>query len=323
MKTTRIDNLKDDGYSTKKVHQIRITEAQKDILDMPYKCSTCGKRYKRQESNFAFSQSALYNGNDHRLNTCNECLDKIFNMYVEKLGDEDEAIKRLCEKFDFYFNDVAWGGARHINAENPKTRVFIKNLNLSQYKGKTYDDYLEEQKQVVIESEDDLIELKNNGTSVTKAMLERWGMGLEAQDILDLEAHYRQLIKQNPNIDSNQAIFIRDLCFTKVLQMKAFKENNSQDYDRASKTYRELWKASGLKVSQEVDDTTDNPLGVNAAIISQYCPEEFYKDKKLYSDFDGMGEYFERHVLRPLRNLEYGETVRDAEFSIGDEDESE
>ena len=56
-------------------------------------------------------------------------------------------------------------------------------------------------------------------------------------------------------------------------------------------------------------------------MISKYTPEEYYKDKTLYKDFDGIGDYFKRFVLRPLRNLQLGTTDRDKEFFVSDEEE--
>ena len=48
---------------------------------------------------------------------------------------------------------------------------------------------------------------------------------------------------------------------------------------------------------------------------------EFYKGKQLYKDFDGLGEYFARHILRPLIHLEYNDNKRDPEYNVGDNDE--
>ena len=53
--------------------------------------------------------------------------------------------------------------------------------------------------------------------------------------------------------------------------------------------------------------------------ISQYTPEEYYKDKKLYKDFDGIGSYFERFVRRPIINLQFNRNERDYEFCVKDE----
>ena len=66
-------------------------------------------------------------------------------------------------------------------------------------------------------------------------------------------------------------------------------------------------------------------MGVTLATIAQYTPEEYYKDKKLYKDFDGLGDYFDRFVKRPLKNLMTGSIERDSEYCVkeksGDADE--
>ena len=57
--------------------------------------------------------------------------------------------------------------------------------------------------------------------------------------------------------------------------------------------------------------------------IEQYTPAEYFKDKKLFRDADGLGEYFQRFVTRPLRNLMSGEKVMDPEFRVTGRDEDE
>jgi hypothetical protein len=127
------------------------------------------------------------------------------------------------------------------------------------------------------------------------------------------------LKKQNPNCDNNQEIFIKDLCYIKLQQMTAMNESNIKDFDTLTKLYRETFKQAGLKTIIETDTSSDEALGVTLAVISQYTPEEFYKDKKLYKDFDGLGDYLKRYVLRPLKNLLAGSSERDEEHSIKEE----
>jgi len=55
--------------------------------------------------------------------------------------------------------------------------------------------------------------------------------------------------------------------------------------------------------------------------ISDYTPEEFYSDKELYKDHDNIGNYIERHVTRPMINLETGSSVRDKEFFVPEADD--
>ena len=68
---------------------------------------------------------------------------------------------------------------------------------------------------------------------------------------------------------------------------------------------------------------SDECLGVTLELISKYTPEEYYKDKSLYKDFDNVGDYFERFVKRPLKNLICKTSERDKEYCVkeGDIDE--
>ena len=56
--------------------------------------------------------------------------------------------------------------------------------------------------------------------------------------------------------------------------------------------------------------------------IENYKPCEYFEDKSIYEDFDGIGDYFNRFVLRPMRNLLTGSRDFDKEFMIEHEYES-
>ena len=62
-------------------------------------------------------------------------------------------------------------------------------------------------------------------------------------------------------------------------------------------------------------------LGELIREIEEVCPAEYYKDKKLYADFDHLKEYIERFMTRPLRNLLTGSKELDKEFSLSDSEE--
>ena len=64
-----------------------------------------------------------------------------------------------------------------------------------------------------------------------------------------------------------------------------------------------------------------SPLGEMIRDIEEFCPAEYYKDKKLYADFDHLKEYIERFMTRPLRNLLTGSKELDKEFSLSDSEE--
>ena len=301
--------------------ELKVIKPVKPVAEDYYKCCTCGKKYTKQSGNFSYSQSPLYKGNNSFLPICNNCLENLVEQYTELLGSQNEAIKRVCLHWDIYFSDSILNSTKKIDVNRSRIKCYVKNCNLFQNAGKTFDTYLKEINEGIIQNVEQIDEMKADGqTGITKVMFERWGQ-VSTEDIIALEDHYKMLKKQNPNCDNNQEIFIKDLCYTKLLQLKSFKDGNSGDFEKYTKLYRDTFKQAGLKTVQEDDGSSEKPLGVNASIISQYTPEEFYKGKQLYKDFDGLGEYFERHILRPLINLEYNDNKRDPEYNVGDNDE--
>lgn len=289
-----------------------------------YKCPTCSVHYKKLDDNFPASQSELYAGWDYHLPICRKCMDKLFKHYTEAYGgDEDAAIRRICEKYDIYYSVSLLNASRKITKNRSRIHTYISKANLTQYRGKTYDTTLDEERNNVISSLEEYDEKKSNGEiNITKASIKRWGIGVfEPRDYAVLEEHYKMLKENNPNADNNQEIFIKSLCHLNLLMIKALKDKDLDGYAKANGEYSKTFTKAGLKTVEEKDDSNNTTFGVTLATISQYTPEEFYKDKALYKDYDHLGEYYERHVLRPLRNLETGSTDRDKEFFVPDNDD--
>lgn len=330
-RTSNSGNLKSTQKSSQSATKINNdVDISKLTYDEPEKrlfyCTACGKSFKKQESNFCKSQSPLFVNNNGFVHICKKCTDKHYYNLVDFFsGNEEKAMDRMCQLFDWYYSDEIFTATRKISADRSRVCAYPAKANLPQYeaKNKTYADTIADRANNLISSVEDLEEIKAEGqVNITKIMFERWGQ-VSPEDIVALEDHYKMLKKQNPNCDNNQEIFIKNLCYTKILQMKSFRNGNSADFEKYTKLYRDTFKQAGLKTVQEDDGSSENTLGINAAIISQYTPEEFYKNKQLYKDFDGIGEYFERHVLRALRNLMFNENKRDDEYNIGDTNEDE
>ena len=87
--------------------------------------------------------------------------------------------------------------------------------------------------------------------------------------------------------------------------------------------YAKTFKQAGLRTVEEKDSSNDETFCMTLGFISDYTPEEFYQDKELYADWDKIGEYMERHILRPMINLETGSDIRDKEFFVPEVDEYE
>ena len=172
--------------------------------------------------------------------------------------------------------------------------------------------YQEKQSEIITSRE----QAKKEDSTISASAVDRWGIGFTEQDYKNLDEHWRMLKKNNPNADSNQEIFIKDLCNINMLKIHALQSGDSKEYATLVDQYSKTFKQAGLKTIEEKDNSNNETVGVTLATISQYTPEEFYKDKELYDDWDEIGDYFERHVCRPMENIMTGSDVRDKEFFV-------
>lgn len=292
-----------------------------------YKCTTCGASWDSQKGHFSMSKSLVYQANNGYITICNSCRDEYYrqlcNLYK---GNEPKAIRHMCMQFGWFFHDDAVTASRQISSDRSRIGHYLAKKNLGQTLtlGTTDIDtikfeFLNRQDEVITSRE----QAKSEDTSVSASAIDRWGVGFTEIDYKIMDDHYRMLKRQNPNCDANQEIFIKSLCSLSMLQAKALKDGDSDKYVKLTDQYAKTFKQAGLRTVEEKDDSNNETLGVTLATISQYTPEEFYKDKTLFEDWDELGDYYDRHICRPMRNLMFDEDVRDKEFYVSDEDDED
>jgi len=301
-----------------------------------YVCNMCRKSFISLE-NFSKSNSYIYSSTG-RLPVCKDCLEEIYKHYEMQYRDAKKAIQKICMMFDLYYSDSLF--LKSDNGTEAILGSYLKKLNMVQFQNKTFDNTLAEgfvfgdvpakEKKAPKKSkqeEQPSEENKPNDSDepkISKANIQRWGYGYEPEDYDLLNQHYKYLKEANPNCDSNQEIFVLDLCYTKMQQMKAVRENRVDDYKKLTESYIKSFQQAGLKTVQEASTSADDCWSAWTSLVSQYTPEEYYRDKTLYKDMDGIGEYYDRHAIRPLSNLEMGTNDRDYEFFVhesGDDDD--
>lgn len=211
--------------------------------------------------------------------------------------------------------------AREISSDRSRISSYAAKKNLNVGNRKTYFDTLKydyEQKLGEIVTSKDQIkedEMKVKGTSI-----DRWGLGFTEMEYRELDNHYFMLKKYNPNVDNNQEIFIKSLSSINMLMGRALQRGDSKEYASLVEQYSKTFKQAGLRTTEEKDESNNETFGVTLATISQYTPEEYYKDKNLFEDWDDLGDYYDRHICRPMKNLMFDQDIRDKEFFVPDED---
>ena len=294
-----------------------------------FKCSCCGKGFSKQNGYFQKSNDVLFQANNGYLPWCKECTDR----YVEQMTalysqNEEHAMRDFCQRAGWNYDVNALLASRETySGHRDRSRIshYAAKKNLNCDGRKTFIDtikyeYEEKQNEVVLSKK----QVKQNDLSVSASAVDILGVGFTGVDYKLMGDNYRMLKRQNPNGDANQEIFIKSLCSLAMLQTNALKNGDSDKFIKLTEQYSKTFKQAGLKTIEEKDNSNNETVGVTLATISQFTPEEFYKDKTLYEDYDRIGEYFERHVCRPMQNIMTGSETRDKEFFVpenGEDDE--
>lgn len=278
-------------------------------------------------SQFYKTNSPFYSSG--RLPMCKTCFARKFKEYTDLYQSKKKAMHRMCMAFDVYFDENIFDKCAH---EENVIGIYFRQLNIAQYKNKTYDDTIErgtdfigdikpvkERRVVVVDQYENVQEEEPD---LTEKDIEKWGYGFEPEDYKVLNTHYKYLKSSNPRSDNNQEIFIMDCCYTKMQQLKAVREGRLEDYAKMTDLYGKSYKAGGLKAAGDGNINDDFTMGVTAETIEKYTPAEYYKNKSLYRDFDDLGSYAERNILRPLKNLIFGTKDKDPEWYVKDEEDT-
>lgn len=296
-----------------------------DIVIDPgeYHCVCCGKGFAKQQGNFYRAGSPLFRGNNKYLPVCISCVNNLFLQYVELLGSEEEAVQRLCQRFDIYFSDAIFKKSE-IPKIGQSTRMseYIKLFNTSKsLAGYTYDTYLKELKDHRIMDPDPA----NEDESVPSDLIDRFGIGYSASEYRRMGKQYEKILstfegEDDPNFNELAKV----LCTTQVFMDRAMVKDDLDAYDKATKLHQATLKSMQWKPEKPKADASEDSfttIGQMRAMIEQYCPSVVYKDKNLYRDVDDIEGYWKRFIVRPFKNFFTGSSDKDAEYSVGESEE--
>ncbi len=318
----------------KVVKDAKPTEVEPKVLsDEQYRCTCCGHKYKKQETYFNRSKSPIYKGNNGFMSICQNCIAELYEQYIKFYnGDEDAAAERICQITDTYFSPEVWAVSRKIsNSRNGKSRnrfsTYISKLNLNnQGTGTTYSDTLVRRWEADVSNAETTKEVEDNDDIETPVdVVRRFGTGFSAGDYDSLQYEYQNWVdRYGDPIDKRQEELYVSICYMKLNLQKLLQKGESS-IGAASNSYKSQIEAATTEIEDRKKKAEAekqlSPLGEMIRDIEEYCPAEYYKDKKLYVDFDHLREYIERFMTRPLRNLLTGSKELDKEFSLSDMEE--
>jgi len=303
MARTKEQNVKNNLNSELTINsdaKITKIEAVTDGQDY-YVCQTCGKHYKKRKGNFSPSKSPIYAGTDGYINTCKNCVDSMFTQYTDFFGgNEERAIERICQLFDYYFNESALAASRKISEDRSRISVYISKIQIKPHLGKTYSDTILETKQDSIDNMDDALECEEMDTAHLKKAVSVWGFGFSPEQYTILNDMFDDWKSRVVVDGKTRETLVRELCIIKLQMNLALKDNNVELYTKLMKTYQETMKSANLQPLQEDanDKAAEKPLGVMIQMFESERPIQ--KCRPEWEDVDGIVKYITIYFLGHL-----------------------
>ena len=290
-----------------------------------YHCTACGKGFVRQKDNFSVSPSPYYKGNNGYLHICKRCLEKAFIYYRDEMfdGNQDRAMEFLCATINTCFDESAWANAKKHPSKGSKVSVYFSKLNLSQTKGSSYADTVMLREANKIENASSIQQVEDSqDNTVPIETVRLFGLGFSEQEYEALKVEYDDWVrKYGEPEDKRQDELYKSICYLKLQFQKAV-QNGDNGIGALAKAYKEYINAATTELEdrkqKQEDSVKLDPLGMWIGDIERYTPAEFYQDKSLYKDADGIGSYASRFIFRPLKNLLTGSKEIDKEFNLSD-----
>ena len=222
-------------------------------------CFYCGKEYV--DTNYYKSHSAFYN-NIGKIPYCKQCIEKFYQHYYEKytnegcLTPEKNAVKRLCAAFDIYYKEDAYNAAidsakkREMNIT--PMGAYMKMIQLSQYKGKSYDNTVsdEEKDDFVANISFDI----SNGRKADEKTIKFFGAGFTDEDYEFLKEEYDDWVSRHECKTKAQEEVFKRICFKQLEILKATRRG--EDTKNLDATFQNYLDTAKLQPKQNAGDTT-------------------------------------------------------------------
>ena len=220
-------------------------EVDVETKNPDFTCICCGNKYKKNDG-FIKSRSPIY-AHIKIIPVCRDCLNKIYKQYLISIGNADEALKRVCSKFDIYYNQtLADASSQYI--DNRMTE-YVKMTALKHYYNKTYDN-------TVAESEEELNALLQQAREkygdTDPKVVEFWGEGFEPADYAYLQERYDDWTANNECATTAQELIFRRICFTELNILKA--EQSHADTKNLDKALQDWLNSANLKPIQKAEE---------------------------------------------------------------------
>lgn len=302
------------------------------VFEAQSRCTCCGKSYVSPKSKFPKTHSPIYANNDYYVPICYSCLNKLYGKLRREKGLTDaEAMRNICQKLDVYYMDEALEiqgfmvddplsvdnrVGRYIQQVVSKERTGLKTYTDTQVEEKDWQRKMANASLIVGLDDDEAIKVKE----ATAKSRKLFGNAFNDVELNQMYDEYKDYLNRYKTLNAEQTNLVVTMCQAKVFKDRAAEKNQMREYGDANQMYINALKSfESLKTTVAKNDEVPT-VGVSIETIEKYTPAEYYKDKKLFKDYDGLEKYVKGHIVRPIKNFFTGSQDKHPVYSVNIDD---
>ena len=270
-------------------------------------CFNCEKEYV--DTNYYKSHSNFFS-NIGKVPYCKQCIEKFYYQYYEKytnegcLTPERNAVKRLCMAFDIYYKeDVFNSSMKKIKESNMNISPmgqYMKTIQLSQYKGKSYDNTVSDE-----EKDDFVASIPTNISDSRKTdekTIQFFGSGFSDEDYEFLKREYEDWTARHECQTKAQEEVFKRICFKQLEILKATRRG--EDTKNLDATFQNYLDTAKLQPKQNSGDTMSDTQTFGTLIDKWENERPLPEIDEELKDVDKIGLYldvfFKGHLAKMM-----------------------
>ena len=241
-------------------------------------CHRCGTKYPQRKRYYPVNYGVLYKGVGY-LPYCKECIDTIYNGYLEVCREPEAAARQVCRKLDLYWNKSLFEQATRKSTPRTLMSMYLSRLSAASYTGKCYDDTLSEEgslwsfpgatvQEIYVPTSEAGEDAEEASRKISDEIIAFWGNGYSPSMYMELEQrkkYYLTKLKDRGELDVGTEILVRQICNLEVSIARDSAAGKS--IDKSVNSLNNLLGSLNLKPTQRRDEEIEaelssTPMGV-------------------------------------------------------------
>ena len=297
---------------------VRPTSRRKGVIDVQEKWYTIGGErvlgcfcricMQTKRPNMFLDATDTVLDKNGKMSVCTDCINQLFTQYFASEQDLSKTLLKMCRLLNVvYLDSAVQATISHFS------KVFEKKGEMSNvfgiYKSKVSSMAALNQTGVLTFSEPQVYvsdnPMEDDDFEEAHDVKEFWGSKLNAEDYEFLESKLAKWKKSFSCSNASEEFHLREACF-KELDLKKARDldGNTGKIDAILKSMDTLLKSGALTPAQaNASGKSADTIGTILKRIEMTGPAEYYKDQKLFKDYDNLLPYIVNYIKRPIINL--------------------